>query len=250
MIAAAVRGERPIPGIAPHAFGDGPRRELQTSGGPVGVLRLVERLLLRGLVRLAVAGPLGEERGQQVDGLDAARGEVGEQLPLERVCDLTDETRERRAVAARRRGRALRKDLRLRRDGHEQQVDAVLREQVLEADDRRDRVLVSALLAQIAAQHIGERPRVEQEPVAARQRLGTGRDGAEPRLERAVQGRDLLRPRGPRAAVRRELRAHRPCHRRGVRRGNAARKRGRRLSRRRRRRRRPGAAVWSTAKTL
>ena len=110
--------------------------------------RLVERLLRAP----GVVGPLGEERGQQIDGLDAARGEVGEQLPLERVRHLTGEARERRAVAARRGGRALREDLRpssgRARTGSRRRASRA----GPEPDDGRDRVLVSALLAEIAAE--------------------------------------------------------------------------------------------------
>ena len=221
----------------------------------MGVLRLVERLLLRGLVRLAVAGPLGEERGQQVDGLDAARGEIGEQLPLEGVCDLADETRERRAVARPAPWpRAPGKISALVGTGTNSKSTPCFASRSLNADDRRDRVLVPALLAQIAAQRVGERRArrtgTRRRPPAPSRRPGRSRAGA---LSARVQGRDLLRPARPTSRRARPApRARHPRRRRGVGRGDAARKRGRRRFRRRRRRRAPARRRQSgrRAKTL
>ena len=65
--------------------------------------------------------------------------------------------------------------------------------------------LFAVLLAEIAPEHVGERPRVEEESVAARQGLGAGGHRAEPSLERRVERSDLARTRRP--TSRRERRA-------------------------------------------
>ena len=123
---------RPIPGIASHALGDGPRRELEAAGGPVRVLPPGRAALRRGLslasrsARNAGAGRWSRRRRARSASSLRSKGFT--------TCPRNARTARCRP---RRRGRALREDLGLARYGHEQEVDAVLREQVLEADDGR-----------------------------------------------------------------------------------------------------------------
>ena len=181
----------------------------------MGVLRLVERLLLRGLVRRRSRARSARNAGNRSTVSTPLAARSASSFRSNGFATWPDEARERRAVAPGRRGRALREDLHLGRDGHEQEVDAVLGEQV--AGSGRSPGSGSCFRAACRdrpparRRATARRTETRRCPASAFAPAGTAPSR---RLSARVQRRDLLRPGGPRAAVRRELRAHRPRDRR------------------------------------
>ena len=67
-------------------------------------------------------------------------------------------------------------------------------EQFLPLHDDGDRVAITALFCQIAAQHVGHGIAEEEETIAAGQGLGADRHGVETLLERGLKRGDLGAP--------------------------------------------------------